>query len=153
MSLGTKILDRLDVGIAADQRHRLRRGRDDALHAAAGAVPQQQKIAGAGVEDVDAAGEQRIGLRAAAGKGHPFGGDAGYAERSCVLLDQLLLFHDVARHVENAGLARQRDLGFLLRMRRGYRQDGCGDQGGSRKLATKMLDHCCVFPPASVELR
>ena len=61
-----EILDRLDIGIAADQRHRLRRGGDDALDAAAGAIPQQQQIAGAGVEDVDAAGEQRIGLRAAA---------------------------------------------------------------------------------------
>ena len=60
-----EILDRFDVGIAADQRHRLRRGGDDALDAAAGAIPQQQQIAGAGVEDIDAAGQQRVGLRAA----------------------------------------------------------------------------------------
>ena len=64
--VGADILERLDVGVAADQRHRLRRGGDDALDAAAGAVPQQQQIAGAGVEDIDAAGQQRIGLRAAA---------------------------------------------------------------------------------------
>ena len=113
-----EILERLDVGVAADQRHRLRRGRDDALDAAAGAIPQQQQIAGAGIEDIDAAGQQRIGLRAATAQGEPFGGDAGHAEGSRVLLDQLVLLHDVRRHVENARLPRQRDLRLLLRRRR-----------------------------------
>ncbi len=42
----------------------------------------------------------------------PFGGDAGNAEGSRVLLDQLVLFHDVRGHVENARLPRQRDLDF-----------------------------------------
>ena len=105
------ILERLDVGIAADQRHRLRRGGDDALDAAAGAIPQQQQIAGAGVEDIDAAGQQRVGLRAAAGEGHPFGGDAGHAERGGVLFDQLLLLDDVrsaCRRCRAAATARSR---------------------------------------------
>src|SRR6267142_6713119 len=41
-----------------------------------------------------------------------------------MLLDQLLLLDDVGRHVENAGLARQRDLGLGLRehLRRRRRQ-------------------------------
>ena len=145
--VGTDILQRLDVGVAADQRHRLRRGGDDALDAAAGAIPQQQQIAGAGVEDIDAAGQQRVGLRAAAAQIDPFGGDAGHAERGGVLFDQLLLLHDVRGHVENARLPRQRDLALLLRQRgrARQRQPECCDS--ARTGAPHHVLHP-RFPPA-----
>jgi hypothetical protein len=115
--VGANILQRLDVGVAADQRHRLRRGSDDALDATAGAIPQQQQVSGTGIEDIDATGQERVGLRAAAAQIDPFGRDAGHAECRGVLFDQLLLFHDVRGHVENARLPRQRDLALLLRQR------------------------------------
>ena len=145
--VGTDILQRLDVGVAADQGHRLRGGGHDALDAATGAIPQQQQVAGAGVEDVDATGEQRIGLRAAAAEGDPFGGDTGNAEGSRMLLDQLVLFHDVRGHVENARLPRQRDLRLLLGRSLGARQQH-QHRNGARAGAPHPVFHC-ASPPAS----
>ena len=141
-----EILDRLDIRIAADQRHRLRRGGDDALDAATGAIPQQQEIAGSGIEDVDAAGQQCIGLRAATAQVDPFGGDTGNAEGSRVLLDQLVLFHDVRGHVENARLPRQRDLRLLLGRSLGARQQH-QHRNGARAGAPHPVFHC-ASPPA-----
>ena len=97
-----------------DQGERQGRGRDDALHSAFGAIPKQEQIARSGVDDIDAARKQRVGLRAAAAEGDPFGRDVRQTERRGVLLDQLLLLDDVRRQVDDTRLARDGDLGFFL---------------------------------------
>src|SRR5260370_386627 len=79
-SANLTVVEERDVRSAAGEEHRLRRAGDNTLDAAAGAVPQQQQVARAGIEDVDAAGQQGVGLGAAAAEGDPFGGDVGQAK-------------------------------------------------------------------------
>jgi hypothetical protein len=52
---GPEIREAPHAVFARDQAQRLRRTRRDPLHAAARAVPQQQQIAGPGVDDIDGA--------------------------------------------------------------------------------------------------
>src|SRR6185437_15384900 len=63
---------------------------------------------------VDAAREQRIGLRAAAGKVHPLHLQVRHAAPGGFLLDQALLLHHVRGQVKDAGLSRDGDLALLL---------------------------------------
>jgi hypothetical protein len=57
-----------------------------------------------------------------------------------MLLDQLLLFDDVGRHIENAGLARDRDFALLLRLRRKPRGQQA-DDGHRARITTPLHLH------------
>jgi hypothetical protein len=140
---GRDVLDRPDLRVAADEQERQRRGRHDALHAAPRAVPEQQQVADPGVDDVDPAGEQRVGLAAAAAEGEPLRLHARHAEALGVLLDQPPLLDDVGRQVDDAGLARDRDLALLLRQARGCAgQEHAGGEEARREGAARgRLDH------------
>ena len=111
------VLQRVDLRVARDERERQRGVGHDALDPALRAVPQQQEIADARVDDVHAAGEQRVGLAATTGEKLPVDLQVVQPERFGLLLDEMLLFHHVRRQVQDARLPRDDDLGLLLRER------------------------------------
>ena len=130
-----EIFQRLDVWVARDQRQRLRGRRHHAFHAALGAVPKEQEIAHAGIHDVDAAGQHRVGLRAAAAEHDPVDLEIGQAEPRGMFLDELLLRHDVRRHVIDAGLPRDGDFFFLLRAGILRKRDEADKRPQARQIA------------------
>ena len=153
--------DGLDVGIARVEQDRLRGEGGDALDGVGRALrarPDREQARHAARDDVDGARQQRVVHGGRAVEGGPHDLDLGDARRLGVLLEQLVLLHQVELQVAHRELAGEADL-RRLRSRRPRRRPASaspariGKAGANlaRTLALRIAFPPCGFldPPNS----
>jgi hypothetical protein len=100
---------------------------------------KQKHVADAAGDEIEIAGEQRIGRSAAAAYRHPVHLDVAQARKLRVLLDQALLLNDDDRKIWQAVLLGNPYLGHLGLERK--RQRTCDEQGDDARQSQYQCGH------------